>query len=812
MLHAVPRLRYLLLLAGLLFYAVASLSVALAQTDQAALTQRLDAARTALEQIDKQLDTDGKQEADLSRLRQSVDEVRGDVVAIIEELTPRAQALNAQLEQLGPAPKEGEPPESEGIAKERAEKDAALAELNTGIKLAEALMVHTSQTSTRISDVRRAAFARSLFARSWSLWNPSLWRMAGETLPGDMRALRFAFDNWTADVRGRFEAGGMTSVLAAVFVGGLLHWLRLRVLPRLTWRDPARTDPSRLERVLKAMGIILGRSVPVAGANIVLYAALDAENLLGGRLAPVIGWLLFGMVFIMFMRALSNALFAPDLTAWRLFEVDDDEARHLSRVTNLGTIVILAGTLAQSLVAAVGATLPLVVLTDGVWALAVAGLLVWALWGLKRLEHTEGDDFGPYVPADNGYRGIAVALCWLTVIAILAALTAGYVAFASFLVGQVIWLLTVTGLYFLLRVFTEELVENLPGRNSRTSLFLQTTIGLRRRAVEQLSVLTAGILKLVLLIMAVVLVIAPWGMETNDLYAPLEALRTGFSIGEISIAPVGIFSAVLTFAVVMLVSHALQRWLENKYLPTTGFDAGIRNSIRTAVGYIGFFIAVALASTQLGLSLSRISLVAGALSVGVGFGLQSVVNNFVSGLILLWERPIRVGDWVVVGAEQGYVRRINVRATEIETFDRSSVIIPNSNLVSGVVKNRLHTGKMGRITVSIGVAYNSDENEVRRIMVECAKEHPSVLAQPAPAAYLMEFTDSKMRFDMLCFVGNIQESMSVTSQINLAVLQRLRARGFVPPRPFEAEPWRTGDGVDAGIATPAPPQPGPVQS
>lgn len=785
--------RYLLLLIGCIFCVLASVPQAYPATEPALLTPRLDAIRSSLEQIDNELDADGQQDADLSRLRQSIDASRSEIVVIISELTPRADALKAQLEQLGVKPEEGAPPESDSIASERAEKSAALAELNTGIKLAEALMVQANQISTRISDLRRAAFTRSLFARSSSLWSPTLWRAAGDTLPGDLRALQVAFTGWADDVRRRFDGGGLTYVLAAVLVGILLHWLRLRVLPRITWRDPDRVEPSRLDKVLKALGIILGRSIPVAGANLVLYMALDSENLLGGRLAPVIGWLLFGIVFLVFMRALADALFAPNLAAWRLFEVDEEEARHMSRVINLGTLVILAATLTQSMVAAVGATLPLVVINDGIGAVAMAGLLAWALWGLKRPEQPDADDFGPYVPPESNYRGMVVAICWMTVFAIVLAVTVGYVAFASFVVGQVIWVLTVMGLYFLLRVFVEELVEKLPARNSRASHFLQTTVGMRRRGVEQLSVLVAGLLKLFLLAIAVLLVVAPWGMETNDLYAPVQALRMGFSIGEISISPVGIMTAVLTFAIVMLVTHALQRWLENKYLPTTGFDAGIRNSIRTAIGYIGFFIAVALASTQLGLSLSRISLVAGALSVGVGFGLQSVVNNFVSGLILLWERPIRVGDWVVVGSDQGYVRRINVRATEIETFDRSSVIIPNSNLVSGVVKNRLHKGKMGRISISIGVTYDSDENEVRRLMVECAKEHPAVLAQPEPAAYLMEFADNKMRFDMLCFIGNIQESMSVTSQLNLAILHRLRERGFVPPRPLEAMPWRFGD-------------------
>ena len=126
------------------------------------------------------------------------------------------------------------------------------------------------------------------------------------------------------------------------------------------------------------------------------------------------------------------------------------------------------------------------------------------------------------------------------------------------------------------------------------------------------------------------------------------------------------------------------------------FDLGLRNSIRTSLGYLGFLVAAGLALGYLGLNYEKLALVAGALSVGIGFGLQSIVNNFVSGLILLWERAVRVGDWIVVGADQGFVRRINVRSTEIETFDRAQVIIPNSNLVSGVVTNLVRNDRSGR--------------------------------------------------------------------------------------------------------------------
>ena len=141
---------------------------------------------------------------------------------------------------------------------------------------------------------------------------------------------------------------------------------------------------------------------------------------------------------------------------------------------------------------------------------------------------------------------------------------------------------------------------------------------------------------------------------------------------------------------------------------------GCRTRSLALFGYAALVAVVALALGALGIDLQKIALIAGALSVGIGFGLQAVVSNFVSGLILLAERPIRVGDWVVVKNEEGWVRRISVRATEIETFDRASVIIPNQEFITGVVKNWTHGNTMGRIIVKVRVAYDSDARQGAR--------------------------------------------------------------------------------------------------
>ena len=229
---------------------------------------------------------------------------------------------------------------------------------------------------------------------------------------------------------------------------------------------------------------------------------------------------------------------------------------------------------------------------------------------------------------------------------------------------------------------------------------------------------------------AVLVLVGYSGLFAEDIFSVFQISVWSFAIGGISLSPTNLLAALAILLIGMLAIRGGQRWLETQFLPRTGLDAGLPNSIAALSGYMALVALLALALGALGIDLQKIALIAGALSVGIGFGLQSVVSNFVCGLILLAERPIRVGDWVVVKNEEGWVRRISVRATEIETFDRASVIIPNQDFITGVVKNWTHGNTMGRVVVKVRVAYDSDAEKVREILLACGEQHPQVLRRP----------------------------------------------------------------------------------
>jgi small-conductance mechanosensitive channel len=219
-------------------------------------------------------------------------------------------------------------------------------------------------------------------------------------------------------------------------------------------------------------------------------------------------------------------------------------------------------------------------------------------------------------------------------------------------------------------------------------------------------------------------------------------------------------------------------------------DPGIANSVDTAVGYAGIALAMVVAISYAGFDVTSLAIVAGALSVGIGFGLQSIVNNFVSGLILLIERPIKVGDWIVVGSEQGTVKKISVRSTEIETFDRASLIVPNSELITGRVLNWTHRNSLGRVVLQFSAGPDVDPRRIVGILESVANKQPDVLKQPAPMAVFDGYTLTGTEFSLRMFLPDINRGLRIQSETRMAVYEALRSAGIktftTPPPPPQA--------------------------
>jgi potassium-dependent mechanosensitive channel len=361
-------------------------------------------------------------------------------------------------------------------------------------------------------------------------------------------------------------------------------------------------------------------------------------------------------------------------------------------------------------------------------------------------------------------------------------------ALGAFLQDQIIWLAMVGAVLLILVALVDEYIGHGVSPEGAVGKQVMQQVGLSKSSLKQISILSNGFFRVVLFVAASMFVLAPWGLDGGDTLGTLKAALFGFSVGGVTISLSNIILAIAFFIIGFSITKAVKRWLEKSYLPHTKLDVGLRNSIATSIGYLGIIIATMMAASTLGLSLDKFTIVAGALSVGIGFGLQSIVNNFVSGLILLWERPIRVGDWIVVGDEQGIVKRINVRSTLIETFDRAALIVPNSEFISGRVKNWMHNDRTARIVIPVGVGYGSDPDRVRKILVEVAKDNKEVLKEPHPRVYFVRLGDSSMEFELRCF-ADVDFVLPVKSELMFQIHKQLTKAKIDIPMPRRPREW-----------------------
>jgi potassium efflux system protein len=291
-----------------------------------------------------------------------------------------------------------------------------------------------------------------------------------------------------------------------------------------------------------------------------------------------------------------------------------------------------------------------------------------------------------------------------------------------------------------------------------------------------------------------------WGFDWKDIIEWGRDLFVGFRIGNTQISIAAILASMIVFILGYFAARLFQGWLDREVLEPAGISGSVRHSIRTGVGYAGVIVAALIAVSYAGLDLSSLALVAGALSVGVGLGLQGVVNNFVSGLILLAERPIKVGDWVVVGGEEGLVRRISVRSTEIETFDRANVLVPNSYFIAETVKNWTLHNYSARMVIPVGVQYGNNPRQVRELLVKVAQAHPQVMSNPEPFVNLDEFGSNTLNFKLFVYVYDVTKGGSVRTDLRIAILEAFQSAGIQMPKGSTDINLRSMEGIKRAMA------------
>ncbi len=387
----------------------------------------------------------------------------------------------------------------------------------------------------------------------------------------------------------------------------------------------------------------------------------------------------------------------------------------------------------------------------------------------QRIDDALGERKANYSWLWNGFRTLARIITLLVPVASLA----GYANLGVYVIFNMLMTIGALLLFIWMRKASVRLYL----------MLLQSKNVSESSSEEQLSPIAITFIEPVLAVVSLSVAFFFWGMTSDDVTGFIARYQNGIPIGDVTLDFTNLFSGVLLFAGLFLVTRLMQWFLSARVFPYTDFNIGVRDAILAISGYAGVTIAFLVSVSAVGLDLSNLAIVAGALSVGIGFGLQAIFNNFVSGLILLFERPIKVGDWVIVGTHEGVVKKIRVRSTEIETFWNSTVIVPNSQLISEAVTNWTLHDRVGRVDVGVGVAYGSDTEKVKEVLLAVAKDHPQVRSIPEPLVLFQNFGDSSLDFELRCFIHNIRDVFRVRSQLRFAIDAAFREHHITIPFP-----------------------------
>ncbi len=734
----------------------------------------LDSVKSLLSEIDDELKLDNLSDGQLAQLRIRAEPLSGKLQAVIVELAPRLDASRKRLAELKPKSQQGaaEPDPAAGDLKAEQGK---FDNFDADLRSARAALLQTDDYFARISGRRREIFTKQTFARSTSVLSPLLWLSVARELPGDVASFRRLLVDSARSLGQRAswtQLGGFFGLcLALLLLAAPLRWIARRVLAP----SPEETAPGRLRKALVALWTLaVLAALPLVALGIVSYA-LDVFDISDPRLQGVVSAALDGLRLIALAYAFAQALLAPRRAMWRLTPMGDESARRIAWLALAVAISWAAARLIEAIAESVF-SYNLLVLTRALSAIAIVALAAEAFRKLVRSAEAQA------AARDSG-RPVRT-FAWIYIVAIFACALAGYIALATYLIDHVLQFVGVASALYLADALLQESCERLLRPESTFAKSLMAPLGLRRGGLEQIVVMVQGAARLAFAAVALIVAIGPFGMPSQDLLATLRTAYFGVQVGGVTLSLSSLVMAVLVFLVILALTRTGQSWLGDRYLPRTSLDAGVKNSIRTIFGYVGVVAALLAGGSRLGVDTDRLAWIAGGLSVGIGFGLQGIANNFVSGLILLWERGIRVGDWVVVGQEQGFVRRINARSTEIETFERATLIVPNLSLVTGSVKNWMHTDRVARVTINVNAAFESDPEAVRALLIEAARAQDAVLSIPAPLALFSEFGDWSMKFQLIAYVEDALMAERVKSELNFDVMARMRAASLRIPYPF----------------------------
>ncbi len=737
-----------------------------------ALQKRLDSLkqRVATAKADKQFTT----------LNDDAQKLAADAEKLAVALAPQLAQIQGQLDVLGPAPAPGTLTETPQVISQRNKLNNNKTQLTTQIEQTKAIGVGAQNLSAQISGMRRDALKTQIALNTGSILGAKFWTPL--ISPSEKDAARF--DEFGAQVASawsqawddewRIGSGFLLLLALAIGLAGR------RVLDRpINWILPRWLPQGRFRRSFLALFTTLSTTLTL-GISMQLLCYIFTR--LPDTTQPVTEFaeLLIGLTYFSAVIAgLGIALLSNRHPSWRLPGIADPLAKTLASFpVLLATFIFIFG-IVEQLNGLIGASIDATLFGNGLSALLVAINCLVAPIRVNRMRRTMRAE-GEQTEARSTLAGLIHLLISLTAFVILMALLIGYIPLARFVTFELLWIgLVVSSLYLLIH-FVVDLCESVFSPSTHSGKILKSTLSLNDRHLSLASTLFSALGKSSLLLMAAVALLnGTFGTTTPlELLSKIADIWGGKGPEEMKIIPAHAVNAVLCLVIGWYVLRSSRRWLDNDFLPKTMMDRGMRASLVTLFTNVGYVLIIMLTLSMLGIEWNKLAWIVSALSVGIGFGLQEIVKNFISGLILLTERPVKVGDLVSISGVEGDIRRINVRATEIQLGDKSTVIVPNSQLISQNVRNATMGNAQGVATITLTFPLDIDPQKVRDLLLEAYNLHESVLETPSPSVSFKELGPTGIVLSVTGYVNSPRMVSATRSDLLYEILKMLRDEGI----------------------------------
>ncbi len=734
-------------------------------------------------------------EADLRRLLDEVDGIGDAASALITALAPQLAGLTAQERALGAAAAD-EAAQDPAQAERRTELARHRAALEGDIRRASLLATESRQLQKEIAEQRGANLRARISQHDGTPLLPNFWHRCWIGLQADhSRLVGFRAEIARASAESlatgnfRFLLGCLLIGLAVVvLLRRYAHaWLFRLCTQRLPEGRLRRSALATASVALTTLGIGFGVQIAVTG--------LTWQRPGAGIESAIAATIVFAAFAGSFVFALGQVVLSPTRPSWRLLRLDDVLALRLRWMPAAFAVLIFAAVVIEGCANIAHLGYASTLLLHLLFTTLDLILIAFTLRAIGRPVDADRS-----VPAKTSLAArLMRVLAWFGVALSLAAVATGYIQFAHLLASQIVWFGIVAALAWLLICLSDDLFTTFLSPNAR---WMQHGTALEPRLVEQVAVVLSALIRTLIAVYALLLCLVPFGTEPREMLGRVLQSARQATVGELDLTLKTLSTALALVVIGLLVVVVFKRWFLLRLLPTTRMDAGMRHAMATVFGWFGTLLVFLLGLSTIGVSLRSIAWVASALSVGIGFGLRSIAQDFISGLMLLTEQPIRVGDRVLLDGQEGDVRRIRVRSSEIELVDRSTLIVPNSEFITKNVQNLSRSNDEARVVMLLPLPLDADVERVRAIIFEAIAGQPAILDKPAPAVLIEELRDNAIVFRVHLHISNPRRRLTTRSELLFDLLSRLRAEGIALVVPQALDLRAAADAAPTAEAVP----------